>query len=102
MINITGTLDKGAKGQGYDWKSEPYEFAPPGDKYLAVFENTDHYLGGITRPGLHPGNEDQRNAIAQLTLAFWDAHLRNDLAAKSWLASISTRIGNCPVRFANK
>jgi len=102
MMNITGTMDKGAKGQGPQWKSEPYQFAPPGDKYLAIFQNADHYLGGITRPGLRPDNVDQRKAIAQLTLAFWDAHLMDNPAAKSWLASISTRIGNCPVTFANK
>jgi hypothetical protein len=102
MLNITGTLDKGAKGQGPQWKSEPYEFAPPGDKYLAIFKNADHYLGGITQTGLRPDNVDQRKAIAQLTLAFWDAHLRGDLAAKSWLASISTQIGKCPVTFEQK
>jgi pimeloyl-ACP methyl ester carboxylesterase len=102
MINITGTLDKGAKGQDYQWKSEPYEFAPPGDKYLAVFKNVDHYLGGITRTGVRPDNVDLRNAIAQLTLAFLDAHLRGDIAAKSWLASISIQIGQCPVMFARK
>jgi pimeloyl-ACP methyl ester carboxylesterase len=102
MMNITGTLDKGAKGQGHLWKSEPYEFAPPGDKYLAVFKNADHYLGGITRTGLRPDNADQRKAIAQLTLAFWDAQLQDDPDAKSWLASISTQIGNCPVTFAHK
>ena len=102
MLSITGTLDKGAKGQGPQWKSEPYEFAPPGDKYLAVFKNADHYLGGITRTGLRPDNVGQRKAIAQLTLAFWDAHLRGDLAAKSWLASISTQIGQCHVMFARK
>jgi pimeloyl-ACP methyl ester carboxylesterase len=102
MINITGTLDKGAKGQGPQWKSEPYEFAPPGDKYLAIFNEADHYLGGITRPGLRPDNVDQRKAIVHLTLAFWNAHLRDDPAAKSWLTSISTRIGNCTVTFAHK
>jgi len=102
MINITGTLDKGAKGQGPQWKSEPYEFAPPGDKYLAIFKNADHYLGGITRSGLRLDNVNLRQAIAQLTLAFWDAYLLDDLAAKSWLASISTHIGNCPGLFALK
>ena len=36
MINITGTLDRGAKDQGLEWKCEAYELAPDGDRYLAI------------------------------------------------------------------
>src|SRR5690606_13641134 len=46
MLNVTGTLDGGAKGQDWHWKMEPYELAPAGDKYLAVLVGADHYLGG--------------------------------------------------------
>ena len=38
MLNVTGTLDGGAKGQDWHWKVEPYELAPPGDKYLALLD----------------------------------------------------------------
>ena len=102
MVTITGTLDQGAKGQGPQWKSEPYEFAPPGDKYLAVFQNAGHQFGGITRTGGKGDNIEQRKAMAQLTLAFWNAHLLNDPEAKSWLAAITTQIGQWPVTLARK
>lgn len=45
MLNVTGTLDGGAKGQDWRWKVEPYDFAPPGGEYLALLTGADHYLG---------------------------------------------------------
>jgi hypothetical protein len=101
MLNVTGTLDGGAKGQDWHWKIEPYELAPAGDKYLAVLSEADHYLGGLARPDQSPVPA-QRDAVAQLTLAFLDAHVGKDAQAKAWLASISDRIGDCPVLFRRK
>jgi hypothetical protein len=99
MINITGTLDQGAKDQGVEWKREPYELAPNGNRYLAVLEAGDHTLGGLPRLGRANDNAYQRAAVAQLTLAFWDAHLLGDADAKSWLTSITDRVGKCPMTF---
>lgn len=101
MLNITGTRDGGAKGQDWHWKVEPYEFAPPGGKYLAVLADADHYLGGIARPdqSLVPA---QKKVVEQLTVAFLDAHLIGDERAKTWLGSIARHIGNCPLRFDHK
>jgi pimeloyl-ACP methyl ester carboxylesterase len=101
MLNVTGTLDGGAKGQDWHWKVEPYEFAPPGDKYLAPLTGAGHYLGGIARPGQAPVPE-QKEAVLQLTLAFLDAYLVSDATAKAWLSSISDRIGDCPMLFKRK
>jgi pimeloyl-ACP methyl ester carboxylesterase len=102
VLNVTGTRDGGAKGQDWHWKCEPYDFAPPGDKYLAVFEDAAHYLGGIGRETRLDDNPDQREAVAQLTLAFLDAHVAGDTNARAWLAAIRDRIGNCPVLFKRK
>src|SRR5690606_23010804 len=77
MLNVTGTLDGGAKGQDWHWKMEPYELAPAGDKYLAVLVGADHYLGGIARPDQSPAPR-QSEAVAQLTLAFLDAYVGKD------------------------
>jgi pimeloyl-ACP methyl ester carboxylesterase len=101
MLNVTGTLDGGAKGQDWHWKVEPYEFAPPGDKYLAVLTEADHYLGGLARPE-QPHNGPQKDAVFQLTLAFLDAYLVRSAAARSWLTSITDRIGACPLHFERK
>ena len=101
MLNVTGTLDGGAKGQDWHWKVEPYEFAPPGGKYLALLTDADHYLGGIARPEQAPVPA-QKDAVFQLTLAFLDAYVIESAAAKSWLASVTDRIGDCPVLFKRK
>ena len=101
MLNVTGTLDGGAKGQDWHWKVEPYELAPAGNKYLAVLGEADHYLGGLARPDQSPVAR-HRDAVVQLTLAFLDAHVGNDPQAKAWLASISNGIGDCPLLFKRK
>lgn len=101
MLNVTGTRDGGAKGQDWHWKVEPYEFAPEGDKYLAVLTDADHYLGGIARPDQSPVPQ-QKQAVEELTLAFLDAHLAGDAAAKAWLGRIDGMVGDCPLLFRRK
>ena len=101
MLNVTGTRDGGAKGQDWHWKVEPYTFAPDGDKYLAVLTDADHYLGGIARADQSPVPE-QRNAIEDLTLAFLDAYLAGDVAAKAWLGNTADMVGGCPLLFRRK
>ena len=101
LLNVTGTLDGGAKGQDWHWKVETYEFAPPGDKYLALLTDADHYLGGIARPDQSPVPA-HKQAVEQLTLAFLDAYLLKDASAKDWLARLDDRIGNCELLFKRK
>jgi pimeloyl-ACP methyl ester carboxylesterase len=89
MLNVTGSLDRGAGGQGADWKQEPYNFSPPGDKYQLFLEGADHGLGGISgaRLGAARENPEQLAAIKTVTLAFWNAYLKQDAAARSFLQS---------------
>lgn len=101
MLNVTGTRDGGARGQDWRWKVEPYELAPAGDKYLALIEDGDHYLGGVARPDQSPVPEHLA-AVKRLTLAFLDAHVAGETAALSWLAGISDRIGDCRLDFRRK
>lgn len=101
-LTITGTLDRGARNQDWRWKCEPWEFAPPGGKYLAVFEGATHYFGGIAREAAHDRDPRQREAVASLTLAFLDAYLTDDAGAIDWLASISDTVGECRLQFKRK
>lgn len=102
VLTVTGTLDQGAKGGDWHWKSEPYELAPAGGKYLAVLEDSDHYLGGFADNGVQRTVPGQREAVKQITLAFLDAHVRGRPAARNWLAAIDDRVGGCRLLFKRK
>lgn len=102
VLTVTGTLDRGAKGGDWRWKSEPFELAPPGDKYLAVLDGGDHYLGGFAENGIQPQVPAQQEAVRQLTLAFLDAHVRQQPAARDWLRAIGTEVGGARISFACK
>ncbi|MDP3896233.1 MAG: hypothetical protein Q8Q62_06120 [Mesorhizobium sp.] len=102
VLTVTGTLDRGAKGGDWRWKSEPYELAPAGGKYLAVLEDGDHYLGGFADNGLQRQVPEQREAMRQLTLAFLDAHLRRSRTALAWLDQNRTTVGTCRLMFKRK
>lgn len=101
LLNVTGTLDQGAKGGDWHWKCEPYDFAPPGGKYLAVLEDADHYLGGMSS-GSRISIPAQREAVKRLTLALLDAHVADEPSAEDWLGSVSDHVGDCPLLFRRK
>lgn len=102
MLNVTGTLDRGAKGGDWRWKSEPYDLAPAGGKYLAVIEDGDHFLGGFTERDTQRRVPAQQEAVKQVTLAFLDAHVRDRPAARNWLGSIDREVGECRLLFRRK
>lgn len=102
VLTVTGTRDMGAKGGDWHWKCEPYDLAPAGEKYLAVLDEADHFLGGITERDAQVKIPAQLDAVEALTLAFLDAKLRGSKAARDWLASVDGRIGECPLLFKRK
>jgi dienelactone hydrolase len=73
---------------GYEWRRQPYDLSPPGDKFLLTLTGADHYLGGSV------GRDDlvrDANAYAYLDafgtvsghfLAGW---LRDESPAREWL-----------------
>ena len=66
-----------------EWRTEPYRFAEPGDKYLLWIEGMD---GGYA--GLCAGDEiDPAPAgfVREVTTAFWDAYLKADTPARQRL-----------------
>jgi predicted dienelactone hydrolase len=84
FMTITGTRDRGAGGQGVEWKKEPYKYSPPGEKYLVVIDGANHVsFGG----GLGARGSDITNVVKLVTTHFWDAYLKESESAKKYLRS---------------
>lgn len=82
--DLAGTPGRAAP----DWRREPYGFAPPGDKYLLVLRDADHWLGGAVGGTGAPRAAESAEWVRELgsvTLAFLDAYLRDDGRARKFL-----------------
>jgi hypothetical protein len=81
-------------GNPAEWRREPFTFSPPGDKYLVWIEGLDGTYGGLIEPGR---GQDEQTAvwIMDATLAFFDAHLKQDAGARE-------RLRDWPVPDADK
>ncbi|MFQ5722923.1 MAG: alpha/beta hydrolase family protein [Terriglobia bacterium] len=101
MMNMTGSRDLAVGGQGPEWRKDPFEFAPPGDKYHVYIEGAHHgsFIGNL-RGGAAAwlrGETLQGEALKEqeaifvwvkvACLAFWDAYLKDDREASDYLAS---------------
>ena len=64
-----------------------YAALPPGNKYELVLKDAEHNaFGDRALPGEKlPRNPNHHRVILALSTAFWDAYLREDVAAKAWL-----------------
>jgi len=114
MMTVTGSEDRGAAGQGPEWKKQPFDFSRPGDKYHLFLEGANHFSfggelagGGLAAGGLGPGvrarlsggrrvgfgggqlrgQEGVFEAMKAGSLAFWNAYLKDDSHAKESLVS---------------
>ena len=66
-----------------EWRTEPYRFAKPGDKYLLWVEGMDGgYAGLCTGDEIDPA---PATFVRDVTTAFWDAHLKSDAQARQRL-----------------
>lgn len=84
MMTITGSLDRGVGGQGVDWKKEPYQRSPPGDKYLVVIDGANHFSFGGRLGARSAGVTD---VVTDLSTHFWDAYLKDSKASTRYLQS---------------
>jgi hypothetical protein len=88
---MTGSRDGPTRtGQPAEWRKKPYELSPPGEKYLVWVEGLDHGYGGITGVNFNPRNKPNPDHVAWtkiVTLAFWDAYLKQSREARAYLAS---------------
>lgn len=103
MLNLTGTADGDVIGDGTSPADRmlPYEHMPARDKYLAVFDGGDHgVFGGGNGGGGNGGRRrtstpremEIQDDVKALSLAFWDAYLKADGAARDWLKRDAMRI----------
>lgn len=114
MMVMTGSRDQGAQGQGPDWKRQPFDYSPPGNKYLILIEDANHFsfsgrltdgngfgnrgnfprenrrFGGRLRQrlgvGIYRGDQEAIFDYVKIaSLAFWDTYLKSDENAEVYL-----------------
>ncbi|MFY9823361.1 MAG: acetylhydrolase [Thermoanaerobaculia bacterium] len=89
VLHMTGTLDDSPIG---DTKAAerriPFDHIQAPGQYLVTFQGGDHMIFAGARRRAGKGEKDPRfrDLILQGTTAFWDAYLKGDATAKSWLA----------------
>lgn len=85
---MTGTHDTAmVANQAAESRLGVFPALPPGDKYELVLDHAEH--SAFTDRAL-PGDREPRNpnhhrAILALSTAFWDAYLKRDAEARTWL-----------------
>jgi predicted dienelactone hydrolase len=94
VMVVTGSKDVVRTGDDPETRKAPFEFSAPGDKFLVWIDGANHMFGGIAgarRPGIDPGSPSHLAYVRSASLAFWDAYLKSDAAAKAYLASSSLK-----------
>lgn len=90
LFHMTGTQDD-SPIEGFDYKHRllVHEHSGHPEKYLMVLEGGDHMVYNGTRGKLekNPNRDKHEDIIKVSSLAFWDAYLKNDAAAKEWLGA---------------
>ena len=89
-MGMTGSLDSLGPVASPAWHKVPFDRSQPGDKYHLFIEGANH-MSFITPRTVLPGRAEQGGAIFDYTnsasLAFWNAYLKGDARAKSYLQS---------------
>jgi predicted dienelactone hydrolase len=99
LMVVTGSRDRGVRGQPPSWRLDPFHLSAPGDKYAVLIEGASHlsFSGRAAEPGASPGRRKGAATAGEevaifrdlkiATLAFWDAFLRDDASARAFLES---------------
>jgi predicted dienelactone hydrolase len=85
---MTGTHDQGVVGEATPASRQAvFPALPPGGKYELVLQGAEHSaFSDRALPGdSQPRNPNHHKAILALSTAFWDAYLRGDAGARTWL-----------------
>jgi predicted dienelactone hydrolase len=91
VMTMTGTNDKGSRGQDYTWRLDPFNYMPNGNKYSVVIDNAGHNSFYDNDPLISRGKpqRDPRHFgwIQTASLAFLDAYIKDIEFARQWLKS---------------
>jgi hypothetical protein len=88
-LHMTGTEDNSPIGDTKAFERRlPFDHCRNSDQFLITFTGGDHMIFG-GRERLLGGAKDAefQRLICQSSLAFWDAYLRSEAAAKEWLST---------------
>jgi len=85
-MTMSGTNDSGIGRQSPEWRVEPFNHMPAGDKYQVLLNGGVHLTFAVGGPRF-------RSCILSLTTAFWDTYLKDLKQAKARIESM----GNCTV-----
>ncbi len=86
LLVMYGSRDFGSQRQTPDWRSQPFDKAQPGNKFDVELEGASHFtLAGPFHKGLPESRLFQ--CVKLETVAFWDAYLKGDAAARQYLDS---------------
>ncbi|MGQ9472312.1 MAG: alpha/beta hydrolase family protein [Candidatus Aminicenantales bacterium] len=90
-FHMTGTLDDSPIGDTSAAERRlPFDYISEADQYLVIFNGGDHMIFSGRPLGATFGRSNKdalfQKIIVQASLAFWDAYLKEDGAARKWLA----------------
>ncbi len=90
MLLVTGTRDGDVVGTGASPEARRATFyaVPPPDKFLLVLDGAEHlnFNGGALQ-NRDAAGQHYTHAVDAISLAYWNAMLRGDTAARDWLAA---------------
>jgi predicted dienelactone hydrolase len=85
MLAMYGSRDFGTQRRTPTWRSQPFHGAPEGDKYDVELQGATHFT--FAGPFRRRAIETRLFKCAKLeTIAFWDTYLKDDEAAREYLA----------------
>lgn len=96
MLMVSGDKDRGRfEGDPAEHRKQAFEYGPTGDRWLLWIQGADHSFGGINgransrllAGGRLSGTSNSKHVelVQKTSLAFWDATLKGDRAAREWL-----------------
>jgi len=86
VLHFTGTEDhiRIAPSDDIRYRRTPFDASPGPDTYLAIFAGGDHMVFSGRRQS--PLDTKIEDLVCRGSTAFWDAYLKGDAQARTWLA----------------